>query len=380
MDHNPLLRIRDFGQSVWCDDIGRELIQSGRLRSLIRVDGVCGLTSNPTIFHKAITAGSAYDEQIAELVSRGLGRRDIVEKLMLSDIRLAADELRETYEATSSRDGWVSIEVSPSLAHDTQGTVSEARRIRGLISQPNIFVKVPGTEEGVQAVRDLVGLGQCINVTLIFSLERYRAVMEAYLSGLEALASRRAAGEQLPGLEEVHGAASFFVSRIDSAVDKRLEAMEQSATETGGDAERLSGLKGKAAVANAQVAYRLFQQTFSGPRWERLASQGANAQRPLWASTSTKNPDYSDTMYVESLIGPDTINTMPLATMEAYRDHGDPHETISRDVDQAQAHLDSLELIGVNLEEVASQLEDEGVRAFAESAEALLLAIEQKSV
>lgn len=378
MDRNPLMRIRDLGQSVWCDDIGRELIQSGRLRSLIQVDGVCGVTSNPTIFHKAITGGSAYDEQIAELVSRGLGRRDIVETLMLSDIRLAAAELRETYEETSSRDGWVSIEVSPSLAHDTQGTVSEVRRIRGALSEPNVFVKVPGTEEGVQAVRDLVSLGYSINVTLVFSLERYRAVMEAYLSGLEALAAKLAAGEKLPGLADVHGVASFFVSRIDSAVDKRLEAMAQNAAETGDDAERLRELRGGAAIANAKAAYRLFTRTFSGARWERLASQGANLQRPLWASTSTKNPDYSDTMYVEGLIGPNTINTMPLATMDAYRDHGDPHETVSKDVDQALAHLESLEQAGISLEEVAAQLEAEGVQAFAESAEALLLAIEQK--
>ncbi len=378
MESNPLTRLRDLGQSVWCDDIGRDMLQSGHLRRLIEEDGVAGVTSNPTIFHKAITAGSTYDQEISDLVSGGAGTEEIMEALMLKDIGLAAAELRPVYEATGSLDGFVSIEVAPGLAYDTMATEADVRRIRALLPHPNVLVKVPATADGVAAIHDLIGSGYSINVTLIFSLERYREVMDAYLSGLEMLAARRSAGEDLPVLHEVRSVASFFVSRVDSLVDKRLDELKTQAGDLGKAAGFYEALKGKAAVANAKEAYRLFRQAFSGPRWEALKAQGANVQRPLWASTSTKNPAYPDVMYVEELIGPDTVNTMPLNTIEAYRDHGRPQERVTVGAEEAGAHLQALEAVGVHMEEVTAQLEREGVRAFAESHEALLAALEEK--
>ena len=380
MQSNPLARLKDFGQSVWCDDIGRELLNTGGLEILIQRDGVCGLTSNPTIFFKAITGGTAYDSEIERLASAGASAGKMLEALMLADIEAAADQLRPVYDATAGADGWVSIEVAPSLACDAQGTVAEVKRIRGLIKQPNILVKVPGTEEGVAAIRDLVGLGYSINVTLIFSLERYAQVIEAYLAGLEALEARRASGEQVAALKDIHGVASFFVSRIDTTVDRRLDALAEQASAAGKSPERFAALRGKAAVANAKAAYRLFRQSFSGTRWEALRTKGANLQRPLWASTGTKDKLYSDILYVQELLGPDTVNTMPLATMDAYRDHGDPAETVTKGADGALRQLDSLEEAGVSLTEITAQLEVDGVKAFFESYEALSAALEEKRV
>ncbi|MBN1322240.1 MAG: transaldolase [Thermoleophilia bacterium] len=361
---NALARLAEFGQSVWCDDIGRDLLLAGRLLALIEEDGISGVTSNPTIFHKSIVGSSSYDEAVRLLASDGATAGEIMEALMVDDIRLAADQLRPVHLATGSRDGWVSIEVAPTLAYDIQGTVSEAMRIKALVDRPNVLVKVPATEEGVVAVRDLTGYGCSVNVTLIFSLERYRAVMDAYLSGLEALEARRAAGETVPLLGEVHGVASFFVSRLDTAVDKRL-------------ADRLD-LRGKAAVASAKCAYRLFRETFSGVRWAALEVLGATVQRPLWASTSTKDPAYSDILYVQELIGPDTVNTMPLATVDAFRDHGVAAETITAGADEAAAHLAELRALGIDMYETAAGLERDGVRAFVDSHEALLAALEEK--
>jgi transaldolase len=378
LERNPLARLSDFGQSVWCDDIGRDLLLAGRLQTLIEEDGVSGVTSNPTIFYRAITESTAYDQAIGTLASGGASAAEIMEALMVDDIQYAADQLRPVYLATASRDGWVSIEVAPALAYDVQGTVSEALRLRTLVDRPNVMVKVPATEEGVAAVRDLTALGRSINVTLIFSLERYRQVMEAYLSGLEALRARRAAGEDVPAVRDVHGVASFFVSRIDSAVDRRLDDLISERLAAGEAAADLEALRGAAAVASAKEAYRLFRETFSGPRWEALQEEGATVQRPLWASTSTKDPAYSDILYVQELIGPDTVNTMPLNTLDAFRDHGLPAETVTLDVQEAAARLRALEEAGIAMEEVAARLERDGVRAFAESFEALHAALEVK--
>jgi transaldolase len=378
MDGNPLARLGEFGQSVWCDDIGKDFLLAGGLKALIEEDKVSGVTSNPTIFHRAITQGTSYDRAVAELTAAGATSTEIMEALMVEDIRAAARELEPVARATGSRDGWVSIEVAPSLAYDTQGTVAEVKRIRTLVDRPNILVKVPGTEEGVAAVRDLTALGYSINVTLIFSLDRYQEVMEAYLSGLESLLARHEAGQTATKPADVHSVASFFVSRVDTLVDKRLQALVEDAAGSGRDAASLQALRGKAAVANAKHAYRLFQETFSGGRWDALRSRGANVQRPLWASTSTKDPAYSDIVYVQELIGSDTVNTMPLNTMDAYRDHGRPAETVTVGVEEAAAHLEALEQAGINMAEVTEQLEREGVRAFADSFEALQSALDEK--
>ncbi len=376
MGGNPLARLADYGQSLWCDDISRDLLLTGRLLELIEQDGLSGVTSNPTIFHRAITQSAGYDPSVRALAAEGASAAEIMEVLMVDDIRLAADQLRPVFAATSSRDGWVSIEVAPALAHDTQSTVAEALRIRALVDRPNVLIKVPGTEEGVAAVRDLTARGCSVNVTLIFSLERYHEVTEAYLSGLEALQARRVAGEELPAPRDVHSVASFFVSRVDTAVDKRLESLAGKGY--GIDASTLAALRGKAAVANAKLAYRFFRETFSSARWRALESEGATVQRPLWASTSTKDPAYSDILYVQELIGADTVNTMPLSTMDAFRDHGSPAETVTVGVDEAAAHLAALERVGIDMGEVTSELEREGVRAFAESFEALQAALERK--
>lgn len=378
MQRNPLVRLRDFGQSVWCDDIGRDLLCTGKLQELIAEDGVSGLTSNPTIFHRAITGSSTYDKEINSLIATGAGTTEILESLVLKDVGLAAAALRHVFDNSGSRDGWVSVEVAPAFAYDAQGTVAEVKRLRALLDYPNILVKVPGTGEGVRAVRKLVAMGYSINVTLIFSLSRYQEVMEAYLLGLEELAARRAAGESAPGLDQVHGVASFFVSRMDGIVDRRLDSLAAQALAVGKDPSGYARLKGKAAVANAKMAYRLFQQAFSGQRWEVLRAQGANLQRPLWASTSTKNPDYSDILYVQELIGRDTVTTMPLNTMAAFRDHGEPAETLTAGVDEAEAHLRALESEGIRMADLSTRLELEGVRTFADSHEALFVALDER--
>ncbi len=378
MGSNPLVQLRQYGQSVWCDDIGRDMLLRGDLQKLIDEDGVAGVTSNPTIFHKAITAGDTYDQEIAGLVADGAGDDAVMEALMIKDIGLAAERLRPVYDQTAGLDGYVSIEVAPGLAYDTMATEADVRRIRALLDHRNVLVKVPATSEGVAAIQDLVGQGYSINVTLIFALERYREVMEAYIAGLEQLAARRAAGEQVPALSDVRSVASFFVSRVDTAVDKRLDALAAQAEVEGDDPSPVLALKGKAAVANAKEAYRLFRETFSGPRWEALALKGANVQRPLWASTSTKNPDYSDILYVQELIGPDTVNTMPLNTIAAYRDHGAPAETVDKGQAEARTHLERLNSLGISMAEVTAQLEEEGVKAFVDSHEALLAALGEK--
>lgn len=365
---NPLAQLGDFGQSVWLDDISRGLVSGGVLETLIAQDGLSGVTSNPTIFSRSISSGSEYDKDIKMLTAKGKSPSEIRESLIVQDIASAADTLAPVFESTGGRDGWVSIEVDPRYARDTEKTIAEAERIKGLVARPNAMIKVPATPEGVLAVRELISRGLCINVTLIFSLERYAEVLEAYLSGLEHLQVRLGNGEQLPQLSEVRSVASFFVSRIDTAVDKRIDTCGLPA-----------GLRGKAAVASAKRAYRVFQETFFGGRWDSLKADGAHLQRPLWASTSTKDPSYSDILYVQELIGANTVNTMPQKTLGAFRDHGRPEETVATGVHAAAEHMKALGEAGIDMEEVEAELEREGVKAFTDSFDELRETIANKS-
>ncbi len=356
------------GQSPWLDNLQRDWLSNGRLSSLID-DGIRGITSNPTIFAKAIEGEDDYDEQFASLVPR-LSVEDAYWELVITDINDALDVLAPLHEDSGGGDGFVSLEVAPSLANDTPGTVSAARTLHARIDKPNLLVKVPGTKAGVPAIAELIGEGHSINVTLIFGLERYKEVIEAYLSGLESLAASGARN-----LSTVHSVASFFVSRVDTEVDRRLEEL---AGGPDGDPAILS-LRGNAAVAQAQLAYQEFLTAFGGPRFETLRAKGASVQRPLWASTSTKNPAYSDLLYVDSLIGPDTVNTMPEATISAFVDHGTVARTVDADPKGAQAVLDRLGDAGIDMEDVAATLEDEGVHSFAKSFDELLQALTDKA-
>ncbi|MCX8032993.1 MAG: transaldolase [Thermoleophilia bacterium] len=390
MKNSPLAALAEFGQSVWYDSIGRDLLTSGKLRQLVEEDGISGVTSNPTIFYAAISTSSSYDESIRRLAAQGLTAEQIVEALMVEDVRLAADILWPVFEQTRTRDGWVSLEISPRWAHDRARTVEEALRLRESVGRPNVMIKVPATDEGVLAVRDLTALGCPVNVTLIFSVARYLQVAEAYISGLELLLEHGSSSEAAPQAREVHSVASFFVSRIDTKVDSQLEAMAGSKAETlladvlggsvgSGSGAVLSALLGKTAVAVAKVAYKAFREVFCGPRWERLCVRGANVQRLLWASTSTKNPAYSDILYVQELIGPDTVTTLPPQTVAAFKDHGRPMETITAEVDKAEAQLRAISHLGIDLDELASTLEREGLEAFATSAAALEAAVAEKA-
>ena len=357
------------GQSPWLDDLHREWLTSGHLRD--RVDqGVRGVTSNPTILAKAIEATDVYDEQFRALM-RSMSVDEAYWEMVIDDIGRALDVLRPVHESSEGRDGFVSLEVSPSLAEDTDGSVAAVRSLHDRIDRSNLLVKVPGTLAGLPAVRTLFAEGRSINVTLIFSLERYDKVMEAYLSGLETYAERSS------DLSNVHSVASFFVSRVDTEVDRRLEALAGGGDGVGDPA--LLRLRGKAAVAQAQVAYEHFSRTFQGPRWKELEAKGARVQRPLWASTSTKNPAYSDLLYVDSLIGPETVNTMPEQTLDALLDHG----TIARSVDADPAHahevLDELARAGIDMEDVTAVLEEQGVSAFAKSFDELLQSLTDKA-
>jgi transaldolase len=352
------------GQSPWVDDLHREWLTGGHLRDLVR-QGVRGVTSNPTIFTKAIEATDVYDDQFRSLIS-SMPVGDAYWEMVIEDIQHALAVLRPVYDG-SGGDGFVSLEVAPSLATDTEGTVAAARSLHERIGAPNLLVKVPGTAQGVPAVRQLLSEGHSINVTLIFSIERYDAVMEAYLSGLEAYASSGATD-----LSGVHSVASFFVSRVDTEVDRRLESL------AGGGGAALA-LRGKAAVAQAQVAYEHFSATFAGPRWEALAAKGARVQRPLWASTSTKNPSYPDLLYVDSLIGPDTVNTMPEQTLEALLDHATIARTVDADLGAAHRVLDDLAAAGIDMADVSATLEDEGVSSFAKSFDELLQSLTDKA-
>jgi transaldolase/glucose-6-phosphate isomerase len=369
---NPLRALRDFGQSVWLDYIRRSLLTTGELRRLIDDDGLRGVTSNPAIFEKAIAGSTDYDEAFAAMGGERLDAKARYERIAVRDIQDAADVLKPVFEATHGRDGYVSLEVSPYLAHDTAGTLDEARRLWATVKRPNVMIKVPGTAEGVPAIRQLLAEGINVNVTLLFAREAYEHVVEAYLAGLE---QRVAAGGDPRGVASV---ASFFVSRIDAAVDKVLDARikaSSSASERG----RLEALLGKVAIANAKLAYERWGELFAGPRWEALRARGAETQRLLWASTSTKNPAYRDVLYVEELIGPETVDTIPPATFDAFRDHGRPRQSLAEDVEAAHETMDALARAGVSIEDVTAKLLEDGVKLFAEAFDKLLAAVEQKS-
>jgi transaldolase len=360
---NPLHRLSELGQSVWLDYIDRGLLESGALARMVADDAVSGVTSNPAIFHQAITGGKHYDAAIAELAQAGLAAHEIYEALVVDDVRRAADDLAAVYRRTNGRDGYVSLEVSPRLAHDEEGTFWEAKRLAALVDRSNLMIKVPGTAEGVRAVRRLIAAGLNVNVTLLFSVDRYAEVAEAYLQGLE---ERIAVGESTKAVVSV---ASFFLSRIDTLVDRHLEIHA---------GETAQALRGEAAVAFAKLAYRIYRSQVDTARWRSLAQRGAQPQRLLWASTGTKNPAYSDVKYVDALVGRDTITTLPLETLSAYRDHGDPAprlEGAGRDPDEVLARLAEF---GVDAAFVRERLEADGVRKFVEPLEATLATLRSR--
>jgi transaldolase len=348
------------GQSPWLDNLRRGYITSGELEQRVK-DGIRGITSNPTIFAKAIEGAADYDDQFKSLVEQRTSVDDAYWDMVIDDIRHALRILRPVYDASGGEDGFVSIEVAPGLAHDTAATIEAARGLHERINEPNLYVKIPATAEGIPAIRQMVSEGRNINITLIFSLSRYDEVIEAYLAGLEAYDG---------DLSKVRSVASFFVSRVDTEVDRRLDAI--------GTDEALE-LRGQAAVAQAKLAYQLFRQRFEGGRWEELKERGANLQRPLWASTSTKNASYSDLLYVDTLIGPDTVNTLPEQTIAAFEDHGTVDRTVDQGMHVAEGVYESLERIGIDMEDVARVLEEEGVASFSKSFDELIGALERKS-
>ncbi|MBP7747237.1 MAG: transaldolase [Phycisphaerae bacterium] len=362
---NRIRQITALGQAIWFDNISRDLIRSGQLAALVE-EGITGVTSNPTIFHKAITTGTAYDDDIRQLVRDGKNAVEIYEALALGDVGEAADTLRPTYNETHGRDGFVSIEVNPHLAHDTEGTIAEARRLFGTLRRPNVMIKVPGTSAGLPAITTLIGEGINVNVTLIFALSAYEQVMEAYLQGLSRF---QTTGRPL-GL--VSSVASFFVSRVDTLTDKVLDHRIEHGE------PHLEPLYGLAAVASAKIAYAKYKGVFGGPRFEPFRSAGARPQRPLWASTSTKNPSYPDTKYVDPLIGINTVNTVPPNTLDAIRDHAVTAQTIECDLDHAQAVMKELAGLKIDMDWVTACLLDEGVKAFQDSYDKLLADIEAK--
>ncbi len=362
---NRVRRIAELGQAIWLDFISRDLLRQGELRALIE-SGVSGMTSNPTIFQKAIASGTSYDASLRELAREGLSALEIYERLAIQDITEAADQLRTVYNETHGRDGYVSIEVNPRLAHDTEGTVAEARRLHAAIGRPNVMIKVPATEAGLPAIRALIGEAINVNVTLICAIEMYERVIQAYLEGLRALR------EQGRPIGLVASVASFFVSRVDTLLDPQLTQRVQ-AGETS-----LAILRGQAAIANARIAYDVYQSMFEGPGFAELRAAGARVQRPLWASTSTKNPDYPSTKYVDALIGPNTVNTVPPQTLEAIQQHSTPARTIDLDTDQAYALLERLAAAGIDFRAVTDELLLDGVRQFADSFEKLLADVETK--
>ncbi|WP_406334621.1 transaldolase [Streptomyces sp. NBC_00203] len=345
-----LKRLSDEGVSIWLDDLSRKRIESGNLAELIATRHVVGVTTNPSIFQAAIGSGEGYEEQLADLAERGVTVDEAVRMMTTQDVRAAADILRPVHDATGGQDGRVSIEVDPRLAHHTAATIAEAKQLSWLVDRPNVMIKIPATKAGLPAITEVIGLGISVNVTLIFSLERYREVMDAYLAGLE---KAKAAGIDLAG---IHSVASFFVSRVDSEIDKRLAKA--------GTDEALA-LKGRAALANARLAYEAYEEVFGTDRWTALATAGAHKQRPLWASTGVKDPAYKDTLYVDELVAPGTVNTMPEATLNATADHGDIHgDSVTGGYAEARADLAAVEALGISYDEVVKQLEDEGVSKF----------------
>jgi len=373
LHENPLKALIRFGQSVWFDYIRRDLITTGQLARLIEDDGLRGMTSNPTIFEKAFAGSPDYQKPLADLARRGdLDAKGIYETLAIRDIQDAADALRRVYDQTKRRDGYVSLEVSPYLAHKTQETMDEARRLWKAVGRENVMIKVPGTPEGIPAIRALIGEGINVNVTLLFAQNVYETVAEAYIAGLEDFS--KTGGD----LSRVASVASFFVSRIDALIDGKIaDALKNPPP--GADQALLRTLQGKVAIANAKLTYQLYKTIFSGPRWQALAAKGATTQRVLWASTGTKNPAYSDVLYVEELIGPDTVNTVPPATFDAFRDHGKPRASLEQDLDAAHKTMSDLGRSGISMKAVTDQLTEDGVKLFADAFDKLLAAVEQQA-
>ena len=368
MAKNPLILLTERGQSVWLDNLSRPLIRDGVLARLIQEDGMSGVTSNPAIFQKAMTTGNTYDDQIRKVAGTGASANDLYEALAIEDIRGAADVLRPVYQRSDGVDGFVSLEVSPHLARDARGTIDDAARLWKAVDRPNILIKIPGTDETVPAVEECLARGININITLLFSLDAHRKVIEAYFRALETRLER---GKPLKGMASV---ASFFLSRIDTSVDKALDGIIAS----GGDAKEVKSLRGKTAIANARLAYRMWKEMHASERWARLQKGGARLQRPLWASTSTKDPSESDVKYVETIIGPHTVNTMPDETITAFRDHGRVEDTIERDLDAARDGMKRLAAIGIDFDRVTSDLVDEGIDKFVKPFDALLAALDEK--
>jgi transaldolase len=361
VSRSRLHELSELGQSVWIDSLSREWLRTGELRRMMDEDAVVGVTSNPTIFQKAMSEGDWYDEQLREILAEEDDPKETFLRLAFDDIREACDLMRTVWDGTEGQDGYVSLEVEPALAHDTGATIEQAQRFHDTVDRPNLYVKIPATAAGVPAIEEMIARGKKINVTLIFGLDRYAEVAEAYIRGVERLVE--SGGDP----KSVTSVASFFVSRVDTEADKRLDAI-------GGHDE----LKGRLAIANAKLAYQRYQEIFSGPRWEALAARGASTQRCLWASTSTKNPEYRDVMYVEELIGPQTVNTMPKETIEAFQDHGQVRLTLEEGLDEARRLFDELAAAGIDYDDVTRVLEDEGVQKFADSFDELLEGVAAK--
>ncbi|MGA2949099.1 MAG: transaldolase [Candidatus Sulfotelmatobacter sp.] len=368
---NPLKSLLNYGQSMWLDYIRRDLFTSGNLKKMIAEDGLRGMTSNPSIFEKAIGDSSLYDDMLKSLASRpDLNATARYEQIAIRDIQDAADILKPVYESSKYHDGFVSLEVSPLLALKTQETIDEGRRLWKAVGRENVMIKVPGTAEGLPAIRQLIGEGININVTLLFAQEVYEKVAEAYIAGLEDLAKRGG------NLKKMAGVASFFISRIDTLVDSMIDDKLKTTTDAQQQA-LLRSLKGKVAIANGKLTYQRYQRIFSGPRWQALVSNGAQTQRVLWASTSTKNPAYRDVMYVEELIGPDTVNTMPPATVDAFRDHGRLRNSLTEDIEGAQKVMDDLAKSSISIKEATTKLTQDGVKLFADAFNKLLAVVEK---
>lgn len=380
MGKNRLQELHDVGQSIWLDSIDRRMLQDGELDRRIRDESLTGMTSNPTIFQKALASSNAYDEQITEAEEidavrdaedrEGLTSWQVFELLETTDVRDACDHFAGVYSSTRGADGYVSIEVSPGVASSREATVAEARRLWKTVDRPNVMVKVPGTGDSAFAIRTLIAEGINVNITLLFGIDAHERVIDAYIEGLEERVKKR---QPIDGIASV---ASFFVSRVDTEIDKRLDALIAKAPQP--EKERLEMLKGRAAIANAKLAYRLFTRKFAGPRWEALAKQGARVQRPLWASTSTKNPKYRDVMYVEELIGPHTVDTMPPATIDAFRDHGVVERTVDKKIAAAEGLLKEIEAVGISLKEVTDKLLSDGIASFQKSFDELIAGLESK--
>ena len=364
-----LAKLQDEGQSIWLDNIDREMLHNGDLEKRILEDSLTGMTSNPTIFEKALAEGTEYDEQLGG-ARAGMSPHDLFELVETTDVQSACDLFAGVYSSTRGADGYVSIEVSPGVANEASATVEEARRLWATVDRPNVMVKVPGTDEGALAVRQLTSEGINVNITLLFSIDAHDKVIEAYMAGLE---DRIAAGNPV---DHIFSVASFFVSRVDTEIDKRLDAMVKAANPA--DRDRLKMLKGRAGIANAKLAYRLYTRRFTSDRWKKLEEKGARVQKPLWASTSVKNPAYRDVMYVEELIGPDTINTMPPALIDAFREHGDVQRTVDKRLGAAEGVLRELEAVGISIRDVTDQLLKDGLASFQKSFDSLTAGIERK--